>query len=804
MSGGRKRKLYRLKKILLILFIIVMPLICSISAYAGNNDSLPTYGYSGKGDDLWKYNSNYSGMRISIYWAPDEQAFESGVDVIQLGKTIDVSKTGPWYKVDLYTGYSIYWYMNGDNIGMGKNYKSTVTTPYIWLGKGEVYNSKGQDIVDIMPDVWNGTKEEWDNWFEGPIINGNNTYQNIPAIARLCEAEISIEDFKNGKLDIFGYINTGIYKIFFEPVIYPIVDGVPMAMTLRDIIRWEEAFWRNDISTSDGKDLINWITPVFAFTANSQFLIENEAAISMYGKKSGLYNEAFNKTGHTLFGENTSKADTFKVVYDSPDISIRHQQRARIKEQLNPLGGIIYNSMGVGVITPENEEDLNIIDESKVVADIDYNSDGVIKAAFRDNEIFDVAKGIPSGESLYAQVIADSYLYRLSTRSVSGSVSTGVTVEHFDEEGNPKITDVTVSRSYSYYEISSFELYAIKDAVINNDALPGKKVLLTPKGEYKAPTVEITHDPNDKYTYHVLRGNSTKTITSEAVAYEEVLAAAEAAVSYPTVKSDKLIINGKVIMDFSTGLISTDSTPEKISRDVLYEENLLISELTLNGLYESNGSITYSRVYSFNPQNSDTLTFDLDNINSVFVHTPVCANLSISSDDAYNQNPNPTLDTSALVISRFFTVDISNIGTHKNIKGYGNKDYTKYIKDREIRFGFDTYLGTDRSGDYLKANTWYSLKSLGIANSTSKITFYTPAWVDPGVYNVDVRNIAINDVSNGSKTESKANFSPSNTVAIDSKKVEVSGRVYDLTITDIDDVSWELFFRKNKGQNSKS
>jgi hypothetical protein len=359
------------RTIILALALILLVSILSFTSFAGNNDSLPSYGYSGKGDDKWKYNILYSGMRISIYWAPSTNAFESGEGVIQLGNTTDFSKTGPWYKVNMYTGYSVYWYMNDGN-GGERDYKSTISIQktYDWAGYGD--SPEIQNIVNKMPDVWTGTKAQWDNWFEGPInpITKEKGFKNIPEIARLCGVDISVEDFKKGIFTERDFRSEpGVYKIFFEPVIYPIVDGVCMAMTLRDLIRWEEAFVRNDISTSDGKDLIEWITPVFVYTANSQFLIENEAAISMYGKNSSDYTKAYNQTKLPLFLSNSLNADSYKVIYDSPDLNTRRAQRARIKEQLNPLGGIIYNSMGVGVITPQTVADFDIIYNSQIVTD---------------------------------------------------------------------------------------------------------------------------------------------------------------------------------------------------------------------------------------------------------------------------------------------------------------------------------------------------------------------------------------------------------------------------------------------------
>jgi len=42
---------------------------------------------------------------------------------------------------------------------------------------------------------------------------------------------------------------------------------------------------------------------------------------------------------------------------------------------------------------------------------------------------------------------------------------------------------------------------------------------------------------------------------------------------------------------------------------------------------------------------------------------------------------------------------------------------------------------------------------LGIDTRQDKITFYVPTWVDEGIHEIEVRSLATNDNSNGSKTE---------------------------------------------------
>ena len=316
------------------------------------------------------------------------------------------------------------------------------------------------------------------------------------------------------------------------------------------------------------------------------------------------------------------------------------------------------------------------------------------------------------------------------------------------------------------------------------------------------PKVIFNDTPQDE---HVFTGSTNIWTTCSSSDPGEIYRAALEALPEIRVKNDGLIINGKVILnDGETE--SNGKAPDygklkasQINRDVLYVNNLKIPESTANGNYESTGTINYKRVFALNPTGDEVEIKQLKP-NSVFVHTPVCVDINVSSDDAYNQKPNPAQGARSLILGRPFTVDISNSGSHRNIKGYGNRDYTQYVKDRQIYAPFDIYLGNSMAGTYLKANTWHSLKSLGIGNNVSRITFYVPTWVDEGIYNIEVRNIALNDSSNGNNAQNIANLSHSYTVASQTQKVEVSGRVYDLAITDIDDLSWEMFFRQTKGK----
>ena len=188
-----------------LLALVMILTIFPMNVFAGNNDTLPSNPSTGKASSDWKYAKDWEGVRISLYWAPSEQDFINGTELVrQLGKTRDFTKTGPRYKIDEYTTYSIYRYMNGDNEGKGEKYNSELDkfNKYYYIGKED------SNIVANMPPVWNGKKVDWDNWIEG------NNYKNIEEISRLLGQKVTAEDFIRGNLNVEGYKAKGLYKIF--------------------------------------------------------------------------------------------------------------------------------------------------------------------------------------------------------------------------------------------------------------------------------------------------------------------------------------------------------------------------------------------------------------------------------------------------------------------------------------------------------------------------------------------------------------------------------------------------------------
>lgn len=280
------------KSIAILLALMLVLTGVDLPVYAGNNDSLPTDAATGDGGgarDGFSYNEGNVGMRVSMYWSPTLEEFNKGPKhsgVKQIGKSTDFTHTGPGRRVERYTGLDIFRYMGKEGISKYGSIPNTVT-PYTYVNP--------QEVGLYMPHPVNGTKQQWDNFFEVPSYPKEGvtvpTYQNIPKIAMLLGADITSEDFAAGILRLPGGITQqGIYKIYFEPIYYPLVRGKRTVMTLRDAIRWQEA--SGGIAGKD--DMVSALTPMLQYLGNGQFLIEDEPTIAMSGNKGGSLGPNFN------------------------------------------------------------------------------------------------------------------------------------------------------------------------------------------------------------------------------------------------------------------------------------------------------------------------------------------------------------------------------------------------------------------------------------------------------------------------------------------------------------------------------
>lgn len=472
---------------------------------------------------------------------------------------------------------------------------------------------------------------------------------------------------------------------------------------------------------------------------------------------------------------------------------------------------------GAGEEPEENSSD-EIINEL-----IEPSPHGIIAADYRNNEQYEVTDGIPTTEDLYVNAFTSNYLLGYKLKKVTGTKTYPVTVKktyHLswetsnppDANGNPTppthhtgsetvTKTVNVERKYSYWIIGNLDYFGIKNARVNNYALPGGSITLNSK-RYTPPGITQVHktkvedhikDPVYNKTLN-LSGSLSGGSSRPSIPSESFQSEANGVVSEIKVKNDKFVFDGKTIMsdqytDTKTAVpMKFEIDTEEVEENVLYESALKIAAEKANGEYKTTGTMTYQRIDSVNPEFGEQLTYDIDELNNVVIHTPTVCDATILPSKEFNQMLFPDASYNPLVLDRYFKINLTTEGEHRYIKGYGYNDYDKYIDRRQVKFPFDVY----KDNTYIKAGTWHTL--------TSDITtFYMPIWVDEGKYTIQFRSISINaDANNGiSKTEDLANLNLSNYVATDSTNVEVSGRIYGLNLYDITDYPmWESVFRQ--------
>lgn len=492
---------------------------------------------------------------------------------------------------------------------------------------------------------------------------------------------------------------------------------------------------------------------------------------------------------------------------------------------------------------------------------------GVLRADVRNSERFVATIGIPTTESLYGEVIAPEYLLgydfekKVGIKYFEVKVKKDFILEWYSatpnsSEGSTKVTEtvtkeyvITVPRAYGYWEINNLECYIIHHADLYNYALPNGSISIHPNNSYYTPpNISVYH--SDNQDYHVLppdearngiilEPETIKAATGQetrkpSIPLDKFITDAKNTALKQTgkakVRSDSLIFNGDVVIsdeitDKEAPDIDIDAIPqcdEDINENVLYQPNNIIEATKYNGIYPTTGTITYTALAKIGSSKPVNPQFIINGLDEVELHTPVVCIPTITADnDKYVQLIDPTEGCVELVLDpdpnlSDFTVHISNTGFHTGKQGYFTRDFSKAIRDpaisyiamknglllNQVKFPFDVYIDTGTlyvtsDDDFIKAGTWVT-----IDRATPR--FYLPMTTNEGVYTVDFRTVAVNGILFLSKTEAYANTQLNNYVATSTKKVEVSGRIYGLTVYDLTDYPiWEEVFRVSDSMSFK-
>lgn len=448
------------------------------------------------------------------------------------------------------------------------------------------------------------------------------------------------------------------------------------------------------------------------------------------------------------------------------------------------------------------------------------------------SDIYNVSEAIPTSENLKFATTADDSLYSVTERKYVGTAGVrDITlvanatyivpcyhterVYEEDENGEIVAKDVPLNHpwgtdteiisktekgfSYTapekiYYDVPVSTMYPVTNATINGAPVDGSVSIGLTGGPVVGPQ-----------TINVKKRlpNVSKTMSSGRGPFN-TRAEAEASLD-STIQSIKNSIMGECNSAITQtgscnyqyrGLVVTKKSTNSHEPDIVKTSNgttKMIPPTKENGNYSTNGAVNYSGI-----------PFVMG-VNSVFVHTPVVNNASITYIEPFiNQKINIDNTRKYLQLDKSFTITIPNDGQHRNSKGYMARLYNSYQavtklitnwgKIKDVQLSFDAYLHEGNSRTMIKAGTW--LSSLGKATTEGKYTFTIPVWAQEGNGTIKTRVVAENGSIN-SPSQEGANLDPNNYIATKDINVEIVGKIYDLRISSTNDPGWQNI----KGQN---
>lgn len=416
----------------------------------------------------------------------------------------------------------------------------------------------------------------------------------------------------------------------------------------------------------------------------------------------------------------------------------------------------------------------------------------VVYAQEYEDQRFDVSLGIPTGEELGYLGSLQKYYFDISLTKHSGEMMSSVKLIGYsqDEDGELSMTSMlySVKKPYCYYTIKKLSVYTIESGYLKNAALPQGRSDFPGFDEI---TVEVEKNRGSYVEAPPVTELWIEKIDYDAMSSEAKREAAEKAAGGIKVRNDVFKIDGINILkgSWTTGEASGIHIPSEAKRCEVRGSSLLIPHTVKNGIH---GSAAYAVYKKYN--GTALKKHEIEGVNGVAVHTPVVCAAEMSDDKRHNQQVIPTQFIS-LVLGRQFELQFTDRGEHRNIKGYGMRDYGKYILRREVIFPFEVYSGETRIDAQVPV----------APDGSGKLSLYLPVGVEEGDYEIKLIVYAKNHAASGEPAPPsgrQANLNIDEYSAYRLLKVHVSGRMYDLSITGIQDYPrWEDVFRENDEYN---
>lgn len=395
-------------------------------------------------------------------------------------------------------------------------------------------------------------------------------------------------------------------------------------------------------------------------------------------------------------------------------------------------------------------------------------------------EEYDTALGIPSGEDIYAYGMADRYyeegvlLKNTGVVNVPVKVTTDYVLKWTDITGKERTEKVQadryyyVQKSFEYYTVDSFSVYELTGVSLDgecierseyNISVPKLKVDMETYGN-KEKHIRVTEGSfyaGEKTIYST--NNRRPDIPDEN--QEELAKKSNASIK---VRDDSLYVEGKAILRGEWVDIGTYNKLSQSQKEVIYKTGLIIYEKIPNGQYNDTTAV-YKYVCGNNVKNISV------NGGTLTVHTPIVCSAGVSAPKKYNMSVKPKANQ--LVAGTDFSIVCKNTGMHRDIKGYGERNYSMYMDRGYVKFPFEVIIDNKKHSE----NTWIEVKGTGTI-------CHIPESVSLGNYRIEYaalsKNSSIFDISTAISNDvigDGANMELAQYGAISTIDVEVIGTI---------------------------
>ena len=459
--------------------------------------------------------------------------------------------------------------------------------------------------------------------------------------------------------------------------------------------------------------------------------------------------------------------------------------------------------------------------------------------------ILESAGGIPSTEQVAVRAKMGSWLLSCVLERKSGvdNVRILVTVpyrtQYEDTEDESLIIsdvqyetmEVIVPKAWSYWAIQEGGIYFPESMDAENGALKGGKlnvpVIWDDEQAVQKPSYRLAvYGEKEQHIKWPSYDEENRPVLSLMLTEEEYIvseipgelpdvreyltnvcynAAWRDATQY-TVKSDGITVAGVTLLSDSEGPMGEGRTPdrnmlselksriEETSYHQTYKSGILLEKTSANGRYDTKAEIIYVAADE-NVGSEREKSIPATKVNEINIHAPVVCMPIMEADheDMYQCETVP-FGHEVLVLDdewkhSEFVLQITNAGYHSDKFGYGNRDYSGYLAQRdgkeqnEVCFPFAVWLDSGNDEDItndmlLEAGEWYVL-------GTDTQRFYLPVDTQEGSYDIKCRSVAVNGEGYEDKTEIRSNTQPAHYVAESVIKVYVTGRLYNFTVHEV-------------------